>query len=80
MFRRYIVLVAMLALKSGFDQSKFENCPLAASPNLRFQMRMVSSELQVMKEPGGRTGFVSPSDMVGYISRPQMHAEWKMNE
>ena len=43
-------------------------------------MRMVSSELQVMKEPGGRTGFVSPSDMVGYISRPQMHAEWKMNE
>ena len=43
-------------------------------------MRMVSSELQVMKDPGGRTGFVSPSDMVGYISRPQMHAEWKMNE
>ena len=33
--------------------------------NLRFQMRMVSSELQVMNEPGGRTGFVSQSGIVG---------------
>ena len=46
---------------------------------LRFQILIVSSELQVMKEPGGRTG-LEPSLSEGKISRPQMQAEWKMKE
>ena len=45
----------------------------------RFHILMVSSELQVTNDPGGRTG-LAPSAAAGNISRPQMHAEWKMNE
>ena len=47
---------------------------------LRFQILIVSSELHVTKEPGGKTGFEPSSWFGGYISRPQMQAEWKMNE
>ena len=40
---------------------------------------MVSSELQVMIESVGKTDFC-PSLVRGYISNPQMHAEWNKNE
>ena len=40
---------------------------------------MVSSELQVIIESGGKTDFC-PSLVRGYISNPQIHAEWNKNE
>lgn len=43
----------------------------------RFQTRMVSSLEQVRNEPKGMSAFFTPS---GYISTPQMQAEWYRNE
>lgn len=40
-----------------------------------FHTRMVSSEEQVMKEPGGSRPF-TPSPGGGYVSTPQIQAEW----
>ena len=45
----------------------------------KFQIRIVSSELHVIMEPGGKTDFC-PSLVKGYISSPQIHAEWNKNE
>ena len=45
----------------------------------KFHIRIVSSELQVIIEPGGNTDFC-PSLVRGYISSPQIHAEWNKNE
>ena len=52
---------------------------------LRFQIRMVSSDEQVTKDPAGRTGLAPPpcssaSSAGATTSRPQMVDEWNRNE